>query len=798
MAQKKRAKKRKTKKQQKQQEKLILVGIGLLFILFSIFGFFHLGFLGTLIANGFRIIGGNTYQVLCLALAVYGGWLAIKTTEARFTSLRRVVGCVLIYLGILVILHAHLFNNVINESPNVLQTTWSTLLDDIRRSQVSQNVGGGMVGGFFYRGTYFLVSQIGSYILAVLMIMIGGFLFSKMSSHELLEHLQHAGEKVQQWLEGSPEKQAAREERKAQKAAEKAAKKEAERSAVLAEIKEKNQVRPFTEEERAAQSEPDLSEIEPEQLSFVPIDHFQELPKTPPAASSSPASAQEKKESVEEMEDDGEVLEFEISEEAENRDYELPSAELLDSIPATDQSSEYKKIEQNIGVLEKTFQSFGVDAKVVKASLGPAVTKFEVQPAVGVKVSKIVGLTDDIALALAAKDVRMEAPIPGKSLIGIEVPNSAVSMVSFREVIEAQPDHPDKLLEVPLGRDISGRVQTADLTKMPHLLIAGSTGSGKSVAINGIITSILMRAKPHEVKLMMIDPKMVELNVYNGIPHLLTPVVTNPRKAAQALQKVVKEMEERYEKFAATGVRNITGYNELVINKNLEDGENRPILPFIVVIVDELADLMMVASNEVEDAIIRLAQMARAAGIHMILATQRPSVDVITGIIKANVPSRMAFAVSSGVDSRTIIDSNGAEKLLGRGDMLYLPMGENKPIRVQGAFISDHEVERVVSFVTEQQGANYEEKMMVTEEDTASTSSGQPQDELFDDAKALVIEMQTASVSLLQRRFRIGYNRAARLVDELEDQGVVGPSEGSKPRKVLIEAAAEEVPGFDE
>jgi S-DNA-T family DNA segregation ATPase FtsK/SpoIIIE len=794
MAQKKRAKKRKTKKQQKQQEKLILVGIGLLFILFSIFGFFHLGFLGTLIANGFRIIGGNTYQVLCLALAVYGGWLAIKTTEARFQSFRRVSGCLLIYLGILVILHAHLFNNVMSESPNVLQTTWTTLLDDIRRSQVTQNVGGGMVGALVYRGTYFLVSQIGSYILAVLMIMIGGFLFSKMSSHELLEHLQHAGEKIQQVLEGSPEKQAAREERKAQKAADKAAKKEAERLAVLEEIKEKNQVRPRTDEERAAQAEPDLPEIEPEQLSFVPIDHFQELPKATPAA----PAAHEKKEPVEEAEDDGEVLEFEISEEAENRDYELPSAELLDSIPATDQSSEYKKIEQNIGVLEKTFQSFGVDAKVVKASLGPAVTKFEVQPAVGVKVSKIVGLTDDIALALAAKDVRMEAPIPGKSLIGIEVPNSAVSMVSFREVIEAQPDHPDKLLEVPLGRDISGRVQTADLTKMPHLLIAGSTGSGKSVAINGIITSILMRAKPHEVKLMMIDPKMVELNVYNGIPHLLTPVVTNPRKAAQALQKVVKEMEERYEKFAATGVRNITGYNELVINKNLEDGENRPILPFIVVIVDELADLMMVASNEVEDAIIRLAQMARAAGIHMILATQRPSVDVITGIIKANVPSRMAFAVSSGVDSRTIIDSNGAEKLLGRGDMLYLPMGENKPIRVQGAFISDHEVERVVSFVTEQQGANYEEKMMVTEEDTVSTSSGQPQDELFEDAKALVIEMQTASVSLLQRRFRIGYNRAARLVDELEDQGVVGPSEGSKPRKVLIEAAAEEVPGFDE
>lgn len=807
MAQKKRAKKRKTKKQQKQQEKLLLVGIGLVFILFSIFGFFHLGFLGTLIANGFRIVGGNTYRVLCIALAAYGVWLAIKTTEARFQQVRRIIGCLLIYFGLLIILHAHLFGNVISEQTNVLQTTWTTLLSDIRRSQVSQNVGGGMTGALLYNASYFLVSQIGSYIVAVLLILVGGFLFSNMHSHELLDHLQAIGDRLQRFLEGSPEKQAEKEARKAEKAAEKQAKKEAERAAVLAEIKEKNQVRPMTEGERLAKQEQaqTAETFEPEQLSFVPIDHFQEIPasavttaEAPHPAASAAKPSKRVNEDGEILDDDGEVLEFEISEEAENRDYELPSAELLDSIPATDQSSEYKKIEKNIGVLETTFQSFGVDAKVVKASLGPAVTKFEVQPAVGVKVSKIVGLTDDIALALAAKDVRMEAPIPGKSLIGIEVPNSAISMVSFREVIDAQPDHPDQLLEVPLGRDISGRVQTADLTKMPHLLIAGSTGSGKSVAINGIITSILMRAKPHEVKLMMIDPKMVELNVYNGIPHLLTPVVTNPRKAAQALQKVVKEMEERYEKFAATGVRNITGYNELVINKNLEDGENRPILPFIVVIVDELADLMMVASNEVEDAIIRLAQMARAAGIHMILATQRPSVDVITGIIKANVPSRMAFAVSSGVDSRTIIDSNGAEKLLGRGDMLYLPMGENKPIRVQGAFISDHEVERIVSFVTDQQEANYEEKMMVTEEETTSSSSGQPQDELFEEAKALVIDMQTASVSLLQRRFRVGYNRAARLVDELEAQGVVGPSEGSKPRKVLIEPQAEEIPPFEE
>ncbi len=396
----------------------------------------------------------------------------------------------------------------------------------------------------------------------------------------------------------------------------------------------------------------------------------------------------------------------------------------------------------------------------------------------------------------------MEAPIPGKSLIGIEVPNDAVSMVSFREIIENNPAQNDNLLEVPLGRDISGRVQTADLAKMPHLLVAGSTGSGKSVAINGIITSILMRAKPHEVKLKMVDRKMVELNVYNGIPHLLTPVVTNPRRAAQALQKVVKEMEERYEKFAAAGVRNITGYNDMIRERNLETGEKHPILPFIVVIVDELADLMMVASNEVEDAIIRLAQMARAAGIHMILATQRPSVDVITGIIKANVPSRMAFAVSSGTDSRTIIDTNGAEKLLGRGDMLFLPMGENKPIRVQGAFISDQDVETIVKFVTDQQGANYVEEMMVTEEEIATESAtafADEQDELYDQARELVIEMQTASVSLLQRRFRVGYNRAARLVDQLEANGIVGPSEGSKPRKVLVTAEVEvtELP-FDE
>lgn len=405
----------------------------------------------------------------------------------------------------------------------------------------------------------------------------------------------------------------------------------------------------------------------------------------------------------------------------------------------------------------------------------------------GVKVSRIVNLHNDIALALAAKDIRIEAPIPGKSAVGIEVPNQSVSMVTLREVLEASPVNDNKL-KVVLGRDISGEAITAELDKMPHLLVAGATGSGKSVCINGIITSILMNAKPHEVKLMMIDPKMVELNVYNGIPHLLTPVVTNPQKAAQALQKIVGEMERRYDLFSHTGTRNIKGYNAYLERQNHEMNEKNAKLPYIVVIVDELADLMMVASKDVEAAIMRLAQMARAAGIHLIIATQRPSVDVITGLIKANIPSRIAFSVSSAVDSRTILDSQGAEKLLGKGDMLYLPYGQSKPTRIQGAFLSDAEVEAIVQFVTRQQSANYVEEMTPAD---VKESENDSEDELYLEVYAFVIEKQKASASLLQRQFRIGYNRAARLIDELEANGVIGPATGSKPRAVLIEQIEE-------
>lgn len=430
--------------------------------------------------------------------------------------------------------------------------------------------------------------------------------------------------------------------------------------------------------------------------------------------------------------------------------------------------------------LEATLESFGVKAKVLDVVRGPAVTRYEVQPASGVKVSRIVSLTDDIALALAAKDIRMEAPIPGKSAIGIEVPNMEVSMVTMREVMETATfqNAPSKL-SIAFGRDISGQPIIGNLARMPHLLVAGATGSGKSVCINGIITSILYKAAPDEVKFLMVDPKMVELNVYNGIPHLLAPVVTDPRRAALALKKIVVEMEKRYELFSKSGTRNIEGYNALM-------AENpKAVLPYIVVIVDELADLMMVASNDVEDSIARLAQMARAAGIHLIIATQRPSVDVITGVIKANIPSRIAFGVSSQVDSRTILDMVGAEKLLGRGDMLYLPVGMSKPIRVQGAFLSDQEVEALVDYARGQAEAEYKEDLVPeVEEDSADPE--EILDELYDQAVQIVLEAKQASVSLLQRRMRVGYTRAARLVDQMEARGIVGPYEGSKPREVLM------------
>ena len=461
--------------------------------------------------------------------------------------------------------------------------------------------------------------------------------------------------------------------------------------------------------------------------------------------------------------------------------FQLPQVSLLNKALKIKNPRLNKDLADNVKILEETLASFGVKIKVTQVTQGPAITRYEAQPAPGVKVSKITNLADDIALSLASADVRIEAPIPGKSVVGIEVPNKEIAMVHFREVLET-PEYQGATskLALCLGKDITGTPVIADLTRMPHLLIAGATGSGKSVCINTLIHSILFKARPDEVKFLLVDPKMVELANYNGIPHLIAPVVTDPRKAAGALKWIVTEMETRYELFAAAGVRDVVRYNFL---RTQDKQEEHPPLPYVVVIIDELADLMMVAPGDVEDAICRLAQMARAAGIHLIVATQRPSVDVITGLIKANIPSRIAFGVSSQTDSRTILDMNGAEKLLGRGDMLYYPMGASKPLRVQGCYLGDKEVENVVTFLQNQAKPEYQD---IPNIDLGITKTEDMEDELFYQAAQLFIEGGTASVSLLQRRLRIGYTRAARLMDFLEEKGVVGGYEGSKPREVLM------------
>jgi S-DNA-T family DNA segregation ATPase FtsK/SpoIIIE len=477
--------------------------------------------------------------------------------------------------------------------------------------------------------------------------------------------------------------------------------------------------------------------------------------------------------------------------------YHFPPVSMLETTKEQNEQDVTEELKVNGQMLVQTLKSFGVQTKIVDISRGPAVTRYELQPAAGVKISKITNLADDIAMNLAAGGVRIEAPIPGKAAVGIEVPNKKISVVRMRELIESNSFTTAKSrLTVVLGRDIAGEPATADLAKMPHLLIAGSTGSGKSVCINSFIISLLYKSTPDEVRFLMIDPKVVELGIYNGIPHLLVPVVTDPRKAAGALNWAVTEMLKRYKIFAENNVRDLSAYNMLAASCGYKDAQGQPMqhMPQIVIIIDELADLMMAAPNEVEDSICRLAQMARAAGMHLLIATQRPSVDVITGIIKANIPSRIAFAVSSQVDSRTILDMGGAEKLLGRGDMLFSPVGSQKPIRIQGCFVSDSEIESVVSFVKKTQEAGYDkdiaeeiEKNAVAEKNVKDDgAAGGDTDPMMQEAVKCVVEAGQASTSLLQRRLRLGYARAGRLIDEMEQMGIVGPHEGSKPRQVLI------------
>ena len=485
-----------------------------------------------------------------------------------------------------------------------------------------------------------------------------------------------------------------------------------------------------------------------------------------------------------------EVLQLEHAMEVEDENYEYPPLELLSKASKKAIKGGAKMLTDTATKLQKTLYSFGVSAKVENVSVGPAITRYELKPAEGVRVSKIANLADDIALNLAAETIRIEAPIPGKQAVGIEVPNKEKESVHLREVLESDEFKNNKSkLTVALGRDVAGEIELADIAKMPHVLIAGATGSGKSVCINTIISSIIYNAKPSEVKLVMVDPKVVELSVYNGIPHLLIPVVTDPKKAAGALAWAVQEMDDRYNKFATKGVRDLKGYNKAI---EKEGGVAK--LPQIVIIVDELADLMMVAAKDVEEAICRLAQKARAAGMHLVIATQRPSVDVITGLIKANIPSRIAFAVSSQVDSRTILDTVGAEKLLGKGDMLYFPSGAPKPLRVQGAFVSDEEVEKIVAFIKKNGTAKYSEDILESIENNNKSDKELAQeqseedevDPFLNDAIETVVETGQASTSFIQRRFKVGYARAGRIIDQMEERGIISGYQGSKPREVLM------------
>ncbi|AYN50236.1 DNA translocase SpoIIIE [Lactobacillus johnsonii] len=788
-------KKKTTTKKKKQSMDWVITGIVL--VLVAVLSCVHFGLFSQQLINLIRFFVGDSHYLASIVLGLFGLVMIIYNQPPHF-SLKRGSGLGVFYLGLLLWESSRVFNQMMIYQ-GFVNAFLTSISEEFSRAQITTKVGGGFIGSMFYQLVFPILGTIGSEVISLLMMLIGILMICNVKFATLLSGFQKGSQLVIEKNKDAGEALKSKYSDLVEKHEQNKQEKLNNREKLTDPLDNHDDIFPsmadFNNEpvssnkvkkesspefgppiEVSQESTPVSTEVEDKVTDDLPASH---------------SYAEEDQKIKQELQDINHG-DFEIKQttQSKNFNYKKPPINLLSPIKNVDQSQDKALIQKNTEVLESTFKSFGVHVIVKKAVLGPTVTRYEVQPAVGVKVSKIVNLADDLALALAAKDIRIEAPIPGKPLIGIEVPNRTTSAVSFKDVMAHQDAKSKEVsLDVPLGKDVEGKVISADLRKMPHLLIAGSTGSGKSVAINTIITSVLMKAYPEDVKLVLIDPKMVELSVYNGIPHLLIPVVTDAKLATNALRKTVKEMERRYQLFAAGGVRNITEYNQKVAENNADKNNSvMEKLPYIVVIVDELSDLMMVAGHDVEDAIVRLAQMARAAGIHMILATQRPSVDVITGLIKANVPSRISFAVSSGVDSRTILDQVGAEKLLGRGDMLFLPIGAAKPERVQGAYISVTEVEKIVSWVKDQQEAVYNEDMIPSKNDSEgqAESEDEPEDEFYDQAVALVRKQQSASVSMLQRRFRIGYNRAARIVDEMEAKGIVGPSEGSKPRQVLI------------
>lgn len=727
------------KKQTKNSKDLKLTwrAYGALAVIFAVAIILDLGFLGTLFANMLRLVVGNTYQLGAVLLGILGSYWLLFDRVFKIKA-NYLLGAILLYLGVVLWISASTFQNLAIHT-DFIEAFFERAGHDLVSGTLNEDLAGGIIGVILYSLTYFLLGQIGSYLLACLLVGAGVLFICQISFSAVLENIGRIFKTL-----------------------------------VFGTLNLLKKARTELKSFKQTTSKELFTEVEPSSDRKAPASQ-EPIPEPTPVVAEPTVSIPPEKKTIPKPK---KVLSVKG-----DGTYELPSLDLLSEVLVPDRTGEKKKIKQNQVVLTETLKSFGVQAELKNIILGPAVTKYELHPAIGVKVSKFVSLADDLALALAAKDIRIEAPIPGKALVGIEVPNQKVATVSFKELMAEFRETDFSPLEVPLGRDISNGLVTADLAKMPHLLIAGSTGSGKSVAINVILTSLLMNCLPEQVKLVLIDPKKVELGMYHDLPHLLTPVVTEPRKAAVTLEKVVAKMQQRYEIFAQTGQRNLTGYNKMAA----KDPANYEQMPYIVVVVDELADLMMTTGNEVEAAITRIAQMGRAAGIHLILATQRPSVDVITGIIKANVPSRMAFAVSSGTDSRTIIDQVGAEKLLGRGDMLYLPMGQNKPSRVQGAYIYDEDVQNVVDFIKAQAKVTYDQALEVSESEL-KTPDDNGTDELFDEVVAFITQEQKCSTSLIQRHFRIGYNRAANLVEELENRGMIGPQAGSKPRQVYLKS----------
>lgn len=734
--------KKKTRKQvEKKGFKYPIELKGILFILIGIIGFlgFKANILGT-IFKGFAMFLMGSFDFVVLSLFILsGGYMLVKRENPKVVT-TRLIGFYILLIGVLALAHL----NYLGDKPTITGTIRETLDEFVKciNTEVSFP-GGGILGAILISVLYILLGKMGSTIVIIVLMIIGVILIADLSISEGINSIH---EKIK----------SGKEERKKRH------------------LEEDDENDEYDDKDIDDDIKDVLNDKEPDKKIIVSsIDQLTHV------------NTDEEYEEA--------VKEANKMNSNKYANYELPSLSLLDAPKKKSTQENEADIKKNIGLLEKVLADFDVHAKVREVHVGPSVTQYELEIKSGTKMSKIKSLSSEIALALAAKDVRIQAPIPGKSTVGIELPNKVNSAVSFREIISAFPKNKmDSKLMVALGKDIMGTPRYAEINKTPHLLIAGATGSGKSVCVNCIIGSILMRAKPDEVKLIMVDPKKVELSMYNGIPHLLMPVITDPKKASAALQKVVEEMEHRYDLFSDSKTKNIEGYNNYLENKNknLPEESRIPLMPYIVVLIDELADLMLVASKEVEDSIMRITQMARAAGIHLIVATQRPSTDVITGVVKANIPSRISFAVSSSIDSRTILDMTGAEKLLGKGDMLFLPMGESVPMRIQGAFVSEDEINKLVDFTVSQQKAVYDESFMKLDQEKEKPSLDKDDvdhdDPLYNDIVEYVITAGKASASLLQRRFKLGYNRAARIIDLLEERGIVGPQNGSKPREVLV------------